>query len=309
MEPAEFTRATWNSRRFVNTPAGELMAAAMRALLAVLLTAGAARPPPGYEPIAELSDEFDGTALDRTKWSTDRAVVGWAGRRPGLFDPANVAVRDGALQLWARPARRNASWPEGFDNYTTAAVHSLARVREGYFEVRWRSGGSGVSSSWWLHQRAGGAWTEVDVFETTGATNGAAANASNLPSHVHVFELPNTSSAELPGRCHCKLYHSRSGQARCSVGSTVDPLAAGETFSSGFHVAGLNWTASGVTISIDGHVVNRVSSPCLVQEIGMDFDRETMPGWMALPDPATLPDQPFEIDYVRAWRRIAPRDS
>ena len=27
-------------------------------------------------------------------------------------------------------------------------------------------------------------------------------------------------------------------------------------------------------------------------------------GWMALPDPATLPDQPFEVDYVRAWRKL-----
>jgi hypothetical protein len=43
----------------------------------------------------------------------------------------------------------------------------------------------------------------------------------------------------------------------------------------------------------------------LVEEIAMDFDRETMPGWMALPDPATLPDQPFEIDYVRSWRKVS----
>lgn len=42
----------------------------------------------------------------------------------------------------------------------------------------------------------------------------------------------------------------------------------------------------------------------LVEEIAMDFDRETMPGWMALPDPATLPDLPFEIDYVRSWRHV-----
>lgn len=44
-----------------------------------------------------------------------------------------------------------------------------------------------------------------------------------------------------------------------------------------------------------------VCLPLRVQAIGMDFDRETMPGWMALPDPATLPDAPFEVDYVRSW--------
>lgn len=270
-----------------------------------VVTAHAVSPPPGYEPIPELSDEFSALALNRTKWSTDRKIVGWAGRQPGLFDPGNVVVSNGVLQLWARAAKRNDSWPAGFDNYTTAALHSFARVREGFFEVRWRSGSSGISSSWWLHQNAGGAWTEIDVFETTGASNGRAANASNLPSHVHVFKLPNTSSAELPDRCHCKLYHSHGGQARCSVGSTVDPLAQGHTFSSDFHVASLNWTSSGVTIAIDGRVVSRLASPCLQQQIGMDFDRETMPGWMALPEPSTLPDRPFEIDYVRAWRRVA----
>ena len=31
--------------------------------------------------------------------------------------------------------------------------------------------------------------------------------------------------------------------------------------------------------------VNTITSPCLVEEIKMDFYRETMPGWMELPDP------------------------
>ena len=65
--------------------------------------------PPGYEPIPELSDEFDGPVLDATKWSTNRQVISWPGRAPGLFDPTNVVVSNGSLQLWARAARRNAS--------------------------------------------------------------------------------------------------------------------------------------------------------------------------------------------------------
>jgi len=35
----------------------------------------------------------------------------------------------------------------------------------------------------------------------------------------------------------------------------------------------------------------------------MLFDRETMPDWMKIPDPKTLPDKPFEVDYVRSYRR------
>ena len=70
----------------------------------------------------------------------------------------------------------------------------------------------------------------------------------------------------------------------------------------------MNWTiddagVSTVEVGIDGSVVSIIRSPCLVEAIGMDFDRETMPGWMALPNPEHLPDQPFEIDWVRSWRK------
>ena len=146
-------------------------------------------------------------------------------------------------------------------------------------------------------------WTEIDVFESTGACNGAMANASTFPSHLHIFNLPNTTAAELPSKCNCELHE---GRAPCSIASTHVLDRAQPTFADRFHVASLNWTAEGVTIALDGEVVSKMASPCLLQKIGMDFDRETMPGWMVLPDPATLPDRPFEIDYVRAWRRRPP---
>jgi hypothetical protein len=290
------------------------------------------RPPaPGYVAIPELTDEFPGTELDTSKWVP--TGHGWAGRQPGLFDPGNVVVADGSLQLWARAARRNDSWPAGYDNYTTSAVHSLALAHEGFFEVRWRSGSSGISSSWWMHLNSGGKiWTEIDMFETTGinssAINSAVAggvrrprfggstdshpldeqlqDASRrmLPSHVHVFDYPNVTLAGLPDRCACKDHGSASApEAPCSIPAyySVPPGAA--AFADDFHVASLNWTAGLIEVALDGVVVNKIRSPCLTQPIMMNFDRETMPGWMELPDPATLPDRPFEVDYVRAWRR------
>jgi hypothetical protein len=121
------------------------LAPALAVLLALSSSASSLPPPPppGYVAIEELSDEFDGDALDVTKWLPHSP--GWPGRAPGLFDAANVVVGGGALQLWARAARRNASWPSGYDNYTTSAVHSVARTRLGFLEIKWRSGSSGVS--------------------------------------------------------------------------------------------------------------------------------------------------------------------
>ena len=276
-------------------------------LLASAASASAASPAPGPTPlpgytlVQALSDEFSGSELDAAKWES--RSPGWPGRQPGLFDSANVQVAGGQLQLWARAARRNASWPAGYDNYTTAAVHSLATQRLGYFEIRWRSGSSAISSSWWMHANNGTMWTEIDMFETTGATNPArgGANASLLPSHVHVFSLPGVPAAGLPRACGgCS--EGTPGAPPCSKPAT-HALPGGETFASAFHVCGLNWTEAGVEVSLDGEVVNTITSPCLLEPIGMDFDRETMPGWMALPDPATLPDVPFAVDYVRSWVR------
>ena len=342
---------------------------------AILAGLCSAQPPslPGYALIPELSDEFDGARLDPAKWSTARPVLGWAGRAPGLFDASNVAVADGKLQLWARAARRNASWPAGFDNYTTAAVRSLASARTGYFEVRWRSGSSAISSSWWFHTNNGSAWTEIDVFETTGASNdqpapgedvgdpdrcrntplnhcrsgcpanrsgtcgpamlpfapgapscnlcacnaqGAPCSASHgakdtdLPSHVHVFKLPGVAVDDLPAACG----GCTEGTPHAPPCSKAAKYAAPTPWSAGFHTASLNWTTdadglSTVAIGVDGATVSTITSPCLGEEIGMDFDRETMPGWMALPDPATLPDQPFEVDWVRSYRQVATAEA
>lgn len=136
---------------------------AISAACATLITSPAPTPIPGYTLNPALSDEFNSQRLDASKWGPSPH---WPGRQPGLFDAGNVVVGGGTLQLWARAAKRNASWPAGYDNYTTAAIHSRATQREGFFEVRWRSGSSGISSSFWLHDNNGSAWTEIDVFES-----------------------------------------------------------------------------------------------------------------------------------------------
>lgn len=182
-------------------------------------------------------------------------------------------------------------------------MHSLATIRHGFFEIRWRSGSSGISSSWWWHTNNGTTWTELDCFESTGVTNPArgGANASFLPSHVHVFKLDGVPVPALPAVCGCTEHPQ--GTAPCSK-QAIFSLPEGESFADTFHTASLNWTDGGlVSIALDGTVVNTITSPCLVEAIGMDFDRETMPGWMTLPAPQDLPDAPFLVDYVRSWTR------
>ena len=54
-----------------------------------------------WVPVAELSDEFDGSELDTGKWQS--APIGndwsWDGRPPGLFLESSVGVDSGELGL------------------------------------------------------------------------------------------------------------------------------------------------------------------------------------------------------------------
>ena len=84
----------------------------MMAIHSWLLTAALVLPPPGWLPFEPWTDEFEGSELNRSKWML--VQPGWPGRIPGLFDANNVKQADGKLQLSARPARRNASWPTGY---------------------------------------------------------------------------------------------------------------------------------------------------------------------------------------------------
>ena len=86
-------------------------------------------PIPGdWIPYLDMSDEFDGSRLNSSKWQDHDE--GWRGRQPGLFDPANVKVQDGYLTLLSKNAVLPTSLAKlGYANYTTSAVHSVARTR------------------------------------------------------------------------------------------------------------------------------------------------------------------------------------
>lgn len=84
------------------------------------------------------------------------------------------------------------------------------------------------------------------------------ASPSALPSHVHIFDLPNVSAAALPAKCGCT--EGQPGSAPCSKGATY-ALPGAATFADGFHVAALNWTDAGVDVLLDGALVSAPPRP------------------------------------------------
>jgi len=235
-----------------------------------------ADPPAGskWEPIPELTDEFNSNKLDSTKWYDHNPE--WKGRQPGCFSTNNVSVSDGKLHLMARVENLK-DLPEGYHTFTTAAVKSKALVLYGYFEIKCRPMKSKASSAFWFYNSTKEEWTEIDVFEICGVGE-KWKNTYNM--NVHVFHTPTETT------------HWSKG----------DVWKAPFDFADGYHVYALEWDKEVIKWWVDGKVVRELKNTHWHQPLNLNFDSETMLEWFGLPDHESLPST-FSIDYVRSWKQ------
>ncbi len=244
-----------------------------------------ALPPPEFlpqegtwEPIAELCDEFEGTALDAARWHPRNPS--WKGRLPAWFHTANVAVRDGKLHLTMK-AEDLPDLPKGYHTFTSAAVKSKAKVRYGYFEIRCRAMDSRGSSAFWFYDGTPEIWTEIDMFEM-GA--GHPRHERTVHMNAHVFHT----------LVNADRHWAKGGKWNAPWRLADD-----------FHVYALEWDPAELRYFVDGKIVHTLPNTHWHQPLTLNFDSETMPKWFGLPDPKRLPST-FSIVYVRSWRRAEP---
>ncbi len=257
-------------------------------LVAVLLSVAVvapsrvkADPPSGFvwEPIPQLSDEFDDSVLNPKKWHDHNPT--WDGRQPGYFSPANVVETGGELRLISKlETLPNLPW--GYHTFTNAAVKSVKRVLYGYFEVRAKPQNSAVSSAFWFYDNHDPlVWTELDVFELCGKHSNLWMDYF-LFTNARVFALAGTGATF--------------AQPLGSPGFWQAPYR----FADEYHVYGLEWDENRIRWFIDGVERWSIDNRYWHQPIYMNFDSEIMTYWFENPDPADLPST-FHIDYVRAW--------
>jgi hypothetical protein len=206
-----------------------------------------------------LSDEFNGTQLDSQKWWPLDPL--WKGRQPGWFDPRNVKVADGCLQLTTRLGSAPADLARvGFNTYTTAFVKSKQRALYGYYEVRAQPMKSSASSSFWFYAQDPDRWTEIDVYEINGKDR-------PVNETVHVWHTPE-----------CKDHWA--------IGSRFYPPT---NPANDFHVYGLEWTPEKINYYYDGALVRTGPNTHFHQSLNICFDSETFPDWFGLPKAGDLP--------------------
>ncbi len=118
-------------------------------------------PPEGQRWIVneQLTDEFDGDSLDKTKWLDNHPT--WRGREPGLFMSKNVALKDGYMVLHGEKMKRDTIVKGVKYNVSCAAVVSREQIAHyGYYECRFKANQTTLSSTFWFSTRSGAKSTE-----------------------------------------------------------------------------------------------------------------------------------------------------
>lgn len=148
-----------------------------------IATVAAAKPPRGSGLVlnAQLSDEFNGDALDAAKWRPNHAW--YAGRQPSRFTAADVWVQGGTLNIGASELPKNQKTDKVW--MSTGCVSSLLPIAgPGYYEARIKASPSPLASAFFLQIKSG---QEVDIAENFGGSWTTPALGSQARSHTHWF--------------------------------------------------------------------------------------------------------------------------
>ena len=257
------------------------------------------RPPEGWQLV--WFDEFDGTALDATKWNiqtgdgTAQGIPGWGNNELQSYQAANVAVTGGVLVITAR--EEDAGDGHG---YTSGRINTAGKLDITYGRVEasiQAPAGQGLWSAFWMLPTdfAYGSWAasgEIDILEVFSRDPRPFAQAA---LHYGMAWPLNTYDT-----------------ARYSE---VDPA-------DGFHIHAAEWDAEGIRWFVDGahfHTVRRDTYWNYYKDAGTNahvsggpsapFDRPfhlllnlavggNLPGQ---PSAEALPGE-LKVDYVRVYR-------
>jgi beta-glucanase (GH16 family) len=272
------------------------------------------QPPGGWR--LTWSDEFNGSAVDMSKWSYDAPTYGDGNSEIACLRPENASVSNGLLKITARRQQvkcPNETRPAEFPNgrpWTSASINTSGKFSqaEGRFEIRAKlPRGKGFWPAFWMTSQSypyGGTGRsgEIDVFEAFGQSPTA------LLTSVHWY---------YPSGSQCP-----SGRWGCSLLNKYTTVA---DMTTGFHVYAVEWEGNHIAWFFDGQKVFEIgdgeqykwssAAPkpgSFSMGYGMPFTEANpmklkvnlaVGGLADSPDSSTPATGTYEVDYVRAYSR------
>lgn len=249
-----------------------------------------------------FSDEFNGTALDTSKWAMTLSP-GWQdeGSASSWWDTTGAyhVVSNGTLKLVCKKVQEEDGHP-----YTCAVIsgHNAFNQMYGYFEASMKlpAGGTGMWPAFWMIAKSSdNSWMwppEIDIMEAKGGQP----TVNYMTNHV-ASSYPYPCSAETNGNS------DNGGPVTCGDHYTSFTYS-GPNFTAAFHTFSVLWTPTAVTWYIDG--VQRAEMDYDAPIAGYGFPGMYMilanatadgTGWEPAPTSATVFPNQLEVDYVRVY--------
>ncbi|MCU0248294.1 MAG: family 16 glycosylhydrolase [Bryobacter sp.] len=226
----------------------------------------AAPPDPSRYRLA-FADEFDGTAVDETKWNYRLGPRMWSEQKK-----ENVSVGGGMLRLALRKEKA------GPLDYTAGGIISKQAFRYGYYESRIKMPkGRGWHTSFWMMQ------------------NGPKAGREDRFQEIDVCEQDSNNRNDYSANWHSYGPRASFGYQRI----TTPDLAAD------FHVYGADFTPQGVRFYFDDRLVHTIDSsavPHFEQHIWLTSIATWLGKTISVED-AVLPETAL-FDWVRYYRPV-----
>ena len=252
---------------------------------------GPVRRPAGVKLV--WRDEFDGSALDTSKWHYDTAFnkKGWFNKELQYYSakrPENLRVANGVLTIEARhEALDAAKFPDwGGQNYTSGRIYSAGPGwTYGFYEIRAKLPcARGMWPAIWMLPTVMKKWPEdgeIDIMEQVGAEPNLIYSTLHTGLFNHVKGTQKSAQKLVPTSCRA------------------------------FHVYQLNWRPDRIDIGVDGKGILRVVNDRPGNKGAWPFNvpfkmilNLAIGGdWAAAKgiDDAAMP-QRMEVDYVRVWQ-------
>lgn len=210
-------------------------------------------------------DEFDGAAVDETKWNR----LGDSKRRDGFWIRDDAFVREGHLVLRTRK--------EG-DRFTCGAVNTRGKFEHafGFYIARCKMP---VQPGHW------------PAFWLMGVDVGTVGNEGRDGTEIDIMEAPWRD-----GRLTCNLHWDGYGKDHKSAGHKFKVDGVME----GWHHYGLLWLPEEYVFYVDGKEVWRSSAGGVSQVPEFIKLTEEIGSWGGDIKQAVLPDE-FLVDYVRVY--------
>jgi beta-glucanase (GH16 family) len=227
---------------------------------------------PGWK--LTFSDEFDGTALDLSKWNPRDPWGRERNRELQAYVTNAFAVRDGVLNI--RAEKRQASYSGKVRAYTSGMMTTYQKFSQqfGRFEIRCQvPKGKGMWPAFWLLPEPLGWPPEIDVLEILGHE---------------------------PTKVYCTHHFRDQEREHKSDGGSW----TGPDFSGGFHEFAVEWSPDRIVWFVDG--IERFKSEKSIPhgKMYMLVNLAVGGGWPGDPDEKTEFPAALQVDYVRAYEKV-----